>query len=244
MILTILLICLVITIIYGIVHSSVLKEDFTDRNAILDSTLKTIRDGYKNVSKEKIEPKTENTEQSLQKNLSITDPLPKDTMVTKSIEITSLNNLPKPSYEPYDKNSDLYELQNFNINHKAVNKYNGKELYSIIINGLTTKSASFTKLIETTLVTSCELLKLKKDYNRISECVVNATEENAGMIYRIITRAYSYTISPKYNENKIMDPYLVNSLNKNIKNIIEQGREVILTNSNSCSINSTLQRPC
>ena len=205
MILTILLISLIITIIYGIVHSSVMKEDFTDRNAILDSTLKNIKDSYKNVSGEKIAQKTENIEQTLQKNLSITKPSPTDTIdttLTKSTEPISVNSLPEPTYEPYNKNSDLYELQNFDINYKAVNRYNGKELYSIIINGLNTKSDSFKKLVTDTLVTSCELLKLKKDYSRISDCVVNITEENAGMIYRIITRAYSYTISPKYNENK------------------------------------------
>lgn len=234
MILTILLIIL---IFYAISHSSQIKENFTlSRSAIIDSTLRNIEKGFE---------KTEELSNNFNKEVpvGILGEVSKVTSTKNAIDETTINfNKAQPGYIPYEGQSNYSELPN--RADANVNKYNSKELYSILLNGLNTKSQTFIKLVEDTLVTGCELLKLKKDFSRIHDCLVDVNETNIGVIHRILIKAHAYTISPKYNTNKIMDPYLVNKLNKNIKDIMDTGNDIILKNSNVCTINGIDQRPC
>mgnify|MGYP006082000465 CR=1 FL=1 len=241
MILTILLIIL---IFYAISHSSRVTETFTlSRSAIIDSALNNIKKGFEKTETVPVKS-TGNNDNSNKTDLGdIVEKVSKDTSIENMIHEPTINfNKAQPSYTPYEGQSNYYELPNSSDTN--INKYNSKELYSILLNGLNTKSENFIKLVENTVETACELLKLKKDLSRIRDCLVDINETNIGVIHRILIKAHAYTISPKYNTNKIMDPYLVNKLNKNIKDIMDTGNDIILNNSNVCTLNGIDHRPC
>jgi len=118
-------------------------------------------------------------------------------------------------------------------------RFNNKELYSILVNGLKFPSSSakfdFMTSVNSSINISCELLKQKYDYRYIDKCLektrgVNRVDE----IHKLILRSYDYISQPKHNSTIEINPYLVKELSKNIEKIIETGRNLILHNGNTC----------
>jgi len=135
--------------------------------------------------------------------------------------------------------------------------FDNKELYSILINGLNMHSynpkedlsdsyglknvnyvndkTDFTRTVTDAINVSCELLRQKQDYKYVSKCVKTIKDiDGAAKIHNLLIRAYTYTTHPKHISNREIDPYLVNKLNKNIKNIITVGRRVLFAKTNTC----------
>ena len=140
--------------------------------------------------------------------------------------------------------------------------FDNKELYSILINGLNMKlynpnestedsyglkginyeddKTNFTRSVTDAINAACELLKQKQDYKYISKCVSTIADiDGAAKIHNLLIKAYQYSTRSKYTSNRVIDPYLVNKLNKNIKNIVELGRKILLANSNTCKCRSS-----
>ena len=138
--------------------------------------------------------------------------------------------------------------------------FDNKELYSILINNLTSSSITnssltdsyglkginykskklqFNMTVTDTVNVACELLQQKQDYRYLSKCVESIKSiGSAAKIHNLIIRAYTYITHPKNTSNRVIDPYLVNKLNENIEKIISLGREITYADSNTCKCKS------